>query len=75
MRSPVPPLRRTGLSFSVESSRGAVAYPPGFPDPLIEPDVRISRIRLSDWVHFKACEGATCRRLYSCTRPRFDRSH
>jgi len=22
----------------------------GFPDPLIEPDVRFSRIRLSDWV-------------------------
>ncbi|CAA9372092.1 MAG: hypothetical protein AVDCRST_MAG89-4679, partial [uncultured Gemmatimonadetes bacterium] len=36
-----------------------MALLPGFPGPLIEPDVRISRIRLSDWVHFKACESAT----------------
>ncbi len=27
---------------------------PRFPSPLIEPDVRISRIRLSDWLHRKA---------------------
>jgi hypothetical protein len=25
--------------------------PPRFPSPLIKPDVRISRIRLSDWLH------------------------
>jgi hypothetical protein len=25
-----------------------------FPSPLIEPDVRISRIRLSDWLRYKA---------------------
>ena len=25
-----------------------------FPSPLIEPDVRIFRIRLSDWLHRKA---------------------
>jgi len=25
-----------------------------FPSPLIEPDLRISRIRLSDWLHLKA---------------------
>ena len=25
-----------------------------FPSPLIEPDVRISRIRLSDWLHREA---------------------
>ena len=25
-----------------------------FPSPLIEPDVRISRIRLSDWFHLRA---------------------
>ena len=60
---------------SVESSRGAVAWLPGFPDPLIEPDVRISRIRLSDWVHFKACESATRRRPPSCTSPSSARSH
>ncbi len=30
---------------------------PRFPSPLIEPDVRISRIRLSDWLHLKAHGG------------------
>src|ERR1035438_2402213 len=28
--------------------------PSRFPSPLIEPDVRISRIRLSDWFHYEA---------------------
>ena len=28
-----------------------------FPSPLIKPDVRISRIRLSDWFHLKAFGG------------------
>ena len=32
----------------------ATARPPRFPSPLIEPDVRISRIRLSDWFHAEA---------------------
>ncbi len=27
---------------------------PRFPSPLIEPDLRISRIRLSDWLHLQA---------------------
>ena len=27
---------------------------PRFPSPLIEPDLRISRIRLSDWFHLRA---------------------
>jgi hypothetical protein len=27
-----------------------------FPSPLIKPDVRISRIRLSDWLHREAHE-------------------
>ena len=37
----------------VESRRGAVLGSGGvrFPSPLIKPDVRISRIRLSDWLH------------------------
>ena len=37
----------------VESRKGAVAAktPPRFPSPLIEPDVRICRIRLSDRFH------------------------
>ena len=35
---------------------GAVAMP-RIPSPLIKPDVRISRIRLSDWFHYKAYDG------------------
>ena len=40
----------------VESRMGAVGAtkPPRFPSPLIEPDVRISRIRLSDKIHDEA---------------------
>ena len=34
-----------------------------FPSPLIKPDVRISRIRLSDWLHRKAHAGDLGRRL------------
>ena len=30
-----------------------MALPPGFPGPLIEPDVRFSRIRLSDGANLK----------------------
>jgi hypothetical protein len=45
----------------VESRMGAVAWglwpAPRFPSPLIEPDVRISRIRLSDWLHRWAHDG------------------
>lgn len=37
----------------------------GFPDPLIEPDVLISRIRLSDWFHVKACKVDTPRRPHN----------
>jgi hypothetical protein len=54
--------------------------PPRFPSPLIKPDVRISRIRLSDWLHlpsplpgrvgvhittFEACSSFT--RVTACT--------
>src|SRR6185436_6162224 len=31
--------------------------PPRFPSPLIKPDVRISRIRLSDWLHRRLTNG------------------
>jgi Plasmid pRiA4b ORF-3-like protein len=45
-------------SHLVESGTGAVAWAMSaslrFPFPLIKPDVRISRIRLSDWLHLKA---------------------
>ena len=40
---------------------GAVAWglwpSPRFPSPLIKPDVPISGIRLSDWLHRKARDG------------------
>ena len=46
------------LDAMVESRMGAVAWgqwpAPRFPSPLIEPDVPISGIRLSDWLHRKA---------------------
>jgi len=35
-----------------------------FPPPLIEPDVRISRIRLSDGLHERACAGLRFRRVW-----------
>jgi hypothetical protein len=44
-------------SSVVESRTGAVAVP-RFPSPLIKPDVRISRIRLSDWLHLAPVGGA-----------------
>ena len=53
----------------VESRRGAVLEPLAqsrFPSPLIKPDVRISRIRLSDWLHRKA---------HGDDRPRSRRRH
>jgi hypothetical protein len=40
----------TVVELWVESRTGAVALL-RFPSPLIKPDVRISRIRLSDWFH------------------------
>ncbi len=41
---------------SVESRTGAVAML-RFPSPLIKPDVPISGIRLSDWLHLAAVGG------------------
>jgi hypothetical protein len=37
----------------VEERRGGLRHCQSlrFPSPLIEPDVQISRIRLSDWIH------------------------
>jgi hypothetical protein len=47
---------------SYKSRTGAVAGgqrpSPRFPSPLIEPDVRRYRIRLSDWLHREAHDGA-----------------
>jgi hypothetical protein len=55
-RSALKPL----LVVAVESRMGAVAdhsVLPRLPSPLIKPDVRISRIRLSDWFPCKAHGG------------------
>jgi hypothetical protein len=53
----------------VEDGRGG-GMPPRFPSPLIKPDVRISRIRLSDWLHRKAHGGGSkpTRRRWSTPR-------
>jgi hypothetical protein len=47
----------------VEDGRGSLGHAATlrFPSPLIEPDVRISRIRLSDWLHREAHERNHCR--------------
>jgi hypothetical protein len=41
----------------VEEGRGGGFRRLRFPSPLIKPDVRISRIRLSDWLHREAHGG------------------
>ncbi len=50
------PLRRSAVKRQegrVEDGRGGLGHAatPRFPSPLIEPDVPISGIRLSDWLH------------------------
>jgi hypothetical protein len=51
-------LATIGWSELVESRMGAVAWglwpTLRFPSPLIEPDIPISGIRLSDWIHREA---------------------
>ena len=57
--------RRRGAR-RVEDGRGCLCRlaSPRFPSPLIEPDVPISGIRLSDWLHREAHDGAQkCSRL------------
>src|SRR3954468_5751619 len=51
-----PPIARR-----VEDGRGGLGHAASlrFPSPLIKPDVRISRIRLSDWFHLTAHGGDT----------------
>ena len=53
--------QRRSSAASVESRRSAVTRISvcRFPSPLIKPDVRFSRIRLSDWLHRKAHGGDT----------------
>ncbi len=56
----------------VEDGRGSLGHSASlrFPSPLIEPDVRLSRIRLSDWLHRKAHGGAVRGRRSRRSRPR-----
>src|SRR3954468_7665594 len=51
----------------VEDGRGGLGHvaTPRFPSPLVKPDVRITRIRLSDWLHREAHGGGP-----RCTRRR-----
>ena len=57
MSLPPTPSRRLSR---VEEGRGIrfdIVEASRFPSPLIKPDVRISRIRLSDWLHLMAHGG------------------
>jgi hypothetical protein len=58
----------------VESRMGAVAWglwpTPRFPSPLIDTDMPISGIRLSDWLHREAHDGAVNGRRSRRSRPR-----
>jgi hypothetical protein len=51
-----PEFDGAGLFGRVEDGRGSLGHAatPRFPSPLIEPDVPISGIRLSDWFHREA---------------------
>src|SRR3954470_20104675 len=52
-----------GTRGRVEDGRGSLGHAatPRFPSPLVKPDVRISRIRLSDWLYLRAHGGASRR--------------
>ena len=69
------PLTDYRLDETVESKMGAVAWGQWptlrFPSPLIEPDLRSYRIRLSDWLHRKAHSGAGRGRRSRHSTPRF----
>jgi hypothetical protein len=84
-RKALPVLGAAGLSLSlagaasaaaiggrVEDRRGSLGHlaTPRFPSSLIEPDVPISGIRLSDWFHRRAHDGAVNGRRSRRKRPR-----
>jgi hypothetical protein len=56
---PIAATRQRLYAGRVEDGRGNLGHSasPRFPSPLIKPDVRISRIRLSDWLHLVAVGG------------------
>src|SRR5215218_8324212 len=60
----LPPLVNRAVGAHVESRTGAVAML-RFPSPLIKPDVRISRIRLSDWFHHGHTVGGPYERYFA----------
>ena len=64
--------RYCGRFGRVEDGRGNLGHSatPRFPSPLIEPDVPISGIRLSDWFHRMAHDGALNGRRSRRSRPR-----
>jgi hypothetical protein len=72
--SAFPPLatkQRTLLEVRfgrVEDGRGSLGHSATlrFPSPLIEPDVPISGIRLSDWLHREVCGEQTNRTRLQC---------
>jgi len=69
------PDAQRGSPVRVESRMGAVAWgqwpAPRFPSPLIEPDVRSYRIRLSDWLHREAHDAAASGRRSRRSKPSF----
>ena len=73
MSLPPTPSRRLSR---VEEGRGIrfdIVEASRFPSPLIKPDVRVSRIRLSDWLHLTAHGGGpiwTCRRRSTPSVPK-----
>ena len=61
------------MRSKVEERRGA-ALAVRFPSPLIEPDVRISRIRLSDWLH-RGHAASVRHQRHECLRPALASRH
>ena len=60
----------------VEDGRSGLGHPasPCFPSPLIKPDVPISGIRLSDWLHLAAVGGAPMCTRRSRSTPSFSKT-
>src|SRR3954467_15721477 len=66
---------QSAVSGRVEDGRSGLGHPasPCFPSPLIKPDVPISGIRLSDWLHLAAVGGAPSAPGVAGARPAFQR--
>jgi hypothetical protein len=70
-----PTSHQGSMAAVVESRMGAVAWGQWpalrFPSPLIEPDLRSYRIRLSDWLHREAHDAAASGRRSRRSKPSF----